>query len=501
MATPTFVNPPTVISLAESTTGWTGDTFSLEPDIKVQGSNSVACVQTNTGNNDIYYTGFTAADLSAVHLRLWFNIAYVGYLASSNQIQVFISDGTNTAYWVIKDPGDYAGGWKQAVVYTGDTPYSGTRPTGNSTRVGMRFVTATKPRNVPANAWFDAWYYGDGYTVTGGSSSDPITWADIAALDAVSAYNIVSRNEGVIFLSGEINIGNGATATYFEDVGDIVTFTDKLVSSTLYSLLGQGSGCEIHMSGGVLTAAGAQTYAFDMDEANLDTLEISGKQFSKASTFILKAGQDVQNCVFDGCDQIVPTTATFKFNTIRNFVGTDGAVLFPSDDSNISNLTFINCDNGVEYESGSDASSPEFVAFIFDDVSGNFDVNNTSGSGVTIILSGNSNANSYNTGGSAVTFSNPKQFKFTLSPSITGYEWRLYEVTALGSLSGAVEKDGEEDATADNQTYNYTYSSDQPIAVQVISQPDEDYVEAIQYFTLKNNDQDITILLTKDDNN
>ena len=41
---------------------------------------------------------------------------------------------------------------------------------------------------------------------------------------------------------------------------------------------------------------------------------------------------------------------------------------------------------------------------VFDDVSGNFDVNNTSGGAVTISNSGTSNANSYNTGGSAVTF-------------------------------------------------------------------------------------------------
>ena len=41
------------ISAAESTTNWVGDTFSLEPDIKVEGGNSIACTQTNSGTNDI----------------------------------------------------------------------------------------------------------------------------------------------------------------------------------------------------------------------------------------------------------------------------------------------------------------------------------------------------------------------------------------------------------------------------------------------------------------
>lgn len=403
MATPTLVSPPTIIDSAEATTNWGGDTFSLEPDIKVAGSNSVACVQTNNGANDVYVTGSWNFS-SEVHLRLWFNISYVGNLAASNKVQVFLYDGTNTAYWTVPKGETYAGGWLQAVIYTGNTPTSGTVNKSAVTRVGMRFNTASKPRNVPANAWFDQWTYGDGYTVTGGTSGDPITWAGIAALDKVSAYNIVEELNGVIFLAGDVKIGNGATATYLEDVGDILVFKDLPVSSSLYSILGQGSGCGIDIAGGVLSAAGSQSFVFDMDEANLNSFAMTGKQISKASGIWLKSGQDVQNNVFDGCGQILPGLATFKYNTISNYVGSDGAVLFPSDGSNISNLTFINCDNGVEYDASSDSSDPTFSAFIFDDVSGNYDVNNTSGAAASIAKTNGSNPNSYNPGGSAVTF-------------------------------------------------------------------------------------------------
>jgi len=72
MATATLSSVPTIISTAESVTNWGGDTFSLEPDIKVQGSNSVACTQTNKGTNDVYYSGSWNFSTD-VHLRLWFN--------------------------------------------------------------------------------------------------------------------------------------------------------------------------------------------------------------------------------------------------------------------------------------------------------------------------------------------------------------------------------------------------------------------------------------------
>jgi len=92
-------------------------------------------------------------------------------------------------------------------------------------------------------------------------------------------------------------------------------------------------------------------------------------------------------------------------------------------------------------------------------------------------------------------------FGFTLTPSVTGYEWRIYTVDALGSLDGAVELTGEETATQDYQEHTYSYSSDQTAAVQILSQPNLDYVESVTYYILSNIDQNISLLLTPDENN
>ena len=308
MATATLSNTPTVIDNAESTSNWGGDTFSLEPDIKIQGSNSVSCAQTTNGNNDVYVSG--SWDFSTdVTLRLWFNITYIGYLASSNKIQIFLYDGSNTAYYYITTLDNYSGGWAQAVVYTGRTPDSGTVNKSSITRIGMRFVTSSKPRNL-TNAYFDAWTYGDGYTVTGGTSGDEISWKEIADADKNNAYGIVEEINGVYFLAGDIKIGNGSTTTYFKS-GDIIVFKDLLISSSLYKITFQGSGCNVDINGGAWSAAGTQRYDVDASTSAPGSFSLQGVQISRSSGLSFASGQTIKNCVFDDCYQTDPSTSTF----------------------------------------------------------------------------------------------------------------------------------------------------------------------------------------------
>jgi len=339
MATAVLTNVPATLDLAETTTDWNGDTFSLEPDIKVQGSNSVACAQTSSGNNDVYVDGFTAANLSTVHLRLWFNISYVGYLSATNPCQIFISDGTNTAYWDY-DISDYGGGWRQAVVYTGDTPLSGTKPTGNTTEVGIRFVTSSKPRNVPANAWYDAWYYGDGYTITGGTSGDEIGWSHIAALDLIEAYGIVTATKGIYSLAGHIQVGS-ATTTWFKSEGDICVFDDLPVASGLYELEFYGTGCRVEIVGGVMSAAGAQNFSLACDMPLLAAFSFSGVQVSKASDLLFETGS-VTNTVFDKCGWLTANGCTLESITISNPASARAMLVTTNGDiANYSNISFI----------------------------------------------------------------------------------------------------------------------------------------------------------------
>jgi hypothetical protein len=416
MATAVLTNTPTIITTCESITGWSGDTFILDAGVKVQGSNSVSCAMTNNGVNNIQFATSSAPGgqfaVTNIHIRFWFYLEFIGNISTlaNDGIQVEIVSGSGTALYTISGRDVYDGGFVQAVIYTGDTPTTGSIPSGTCTAVGLTVNTDTKPRNVPSNCYVDAFYFGDGYTVTGGTSGDEIDWSHIAALDLVERYGIVTDKDGIYFLAGDVTIGTATTTWFksgqkvqFRDTGGITSF-----ASDLFGITFEGSGCRGEITGGAIGAAGTQDYLFDASDTNIVSFTMAGVQFSQANSVLFADGQTISNCVFDTCGQVDPSTSTFTGNTFSNFVDVtaSGAVLFPSDDTDIDNLTFINCDNGVEYNDSSDSTTPSFRSFTFDDVSGKYDVYNTSGSGVEIDIVDAGNANSYNPGGDTVTFNN-----------------------------------------------------------------------------------------------
>ena len=417
MATAVLTNTPTIITTCESITGWSGDTFILDAGVFVQGSNSVSCAMTNNGVNNIQFATSSAPGgtfaVTDIHIRFWFYLEFIGNISTlaSDGIQVEIVSDSGTALYTISGRDVYDGGFVQAVIYTGDTPTTGSIPSGTCTAVGLTVNTDSKPRNVPSNCYVDAFYYGNGYTVTGGTEGDEIDWSHIAALDLVERYGIVTDIDGIYFLAGDVKIGAGVTTTWFKsgqkvqfrDTGGIASFDPDLFGITF-----EGSGCRGEITGGAIGAAGTQDYLFDVSDSGIASYSMLGVQFAKANSVLFADGQTISTTVFDYCGQVDPSTSTFTGNTFSNYVNTttSGAVLFPSDDTNISDLTFVNCDNGVEYDASSDSTTPSFRSFTFDDVSGKYDVFNTSGSGVEIDIVTAGNANSYNPSGAEVTFNN-----------------------------------------------------------------------------------------------
>ena len=412
MATAALTNTPTSIADGESITGWSGDTFSLEPDIKVEGSNSVACAQTVSGNNDATFTKATGSwDFSGgEHLRIWWNSSAVPAYADTEAaggVQIGLSDGSNTDYFYISGSDTYGGGWKLSILYTLTTPdVDNSANLAAITSVAWRMATTAKPRNVPANLWLDAWSFGDGFTVTGGTSGDELDWSHIASVDATNAYGVVSEVDGVYFLAGEITIGDGISTTYFSPSSQIAVFKDLPVSSTLYQIIffdDASALTNIDILSGTWSAAGTQRFLLDASETTINSFSIDGLQMSRGDDGnSFHAGASITNTVFNDCLQVIPSTATFTNNTFANSVATDGAMLWPTS-GNASQLTFINCDRGVEV---TQTTNQSFTDMVFDDAGGNFDVHlNNGGTDIDISKTGTTNANSYTaTGGGVVTF-------------------------------------------------------------------------------------------------
>jgi len=291
------ITPTNLVSIsdAESVTGWTNDSFSLEPDIKVQGGNSVSCAQTLRGNNDAWYAG-GPWNLTNLHVRLGWNTAYVAYFAPTNPVQVLIGDGSNTAYATYYTANsDYAGGWVDLVIVVDATNFPGVNLNA-VTEVGVRVDTAAKPRNVPANAWFDNFRAIDGLQITGTSDFNAA-----AVLDAASVYKVFEKVDGVLFAIGELLITSGCN---FTSSNETVVFPSRYVSTSLYKLSADGNS-SVDISGMVLKSLGSAVVTFASPLNSLSLVSCSFIDINQLTFTPTVTSPTFSNNAFTGCG---PTT-------------------------------------------------------------------------------------------------------------------------------------------------------------------------------------------------
>jgi len=324
MATPTLGSPPTTINAADVNTNWL-ITVTADSEFKKEGTNSMS----GTLRNDLstcQYGPVTGISMASQHMRCWINFGALPYLdtEAGSGMEFWVTDGTNTAYWIVFGSDTYFGGWKNVIVNFEGTPSSGTKPTGSVTTWGFRFNRTAAPAN-KINTWVDALRYGNGYVITGGTSGDKVTLDNIYTVDKASAYGVVDKVEGVFFGYGKLTFGNGATTTYINITGQVLVFTNSRVATGLYALIGQGAGCDITISASVFNSSGTTDttrYAIDMDDANLAALSMTANFITRAAACTFKSGQTVTGNTFDNCGQITPAGANLSGSTVKGYAGT-----------------------------------------------------------------------------------------------------------------------------------------------------------------------------------
>lgn len=333
----------TVISDAESVTGWTNDTFSLEPDIKVEGANSVSCAQTQNGINDAWYAG-GPWNLSNQMVRMFWNCAYIGYFASTNPVQILLGDGSNTDFFTyFPATGEYTGGWVD-LTFLADSSRFPTVNLSAITQVGVRVNTGAKPRNVPANVWYDHFRANNGVSITP-SGAATTNYTEAAAADAV--YTTASgvgplgslvEFGGVIFCSGSITVagdfnsqnetlvypdtyaGNNVNVWSISTAATDAVINGLVVKSESLSL---GNGADVDLSAqansitvtnssfinmgyGGATAGGGKGLTFTPQIQGASPVSFVGNSFANCSTSIFDF--NFSSCTFSACDTITLDT-------------------------------------------------------------------------------------------------------------------------------------------------------------------------------------------------
>lgn len=524
MAAPVYATDLAVFDDAESATGWvevtgytTGGTPEDDIDYFIYGTNQCVTQENRkTGLASIAFTG-TAVTLptSGVFL-IWEKFLAPNALATeaNGGMRLLVGSSSANFYgWKILGSDSYPyGGWVNLAIdpTIGSPDYTTGSPAGTYAcmGIGLSLVNAISKGN-PHGC--DIIRYGRGesrYTV--GDATTPALFSGFAtANDAITArWGLFQDVGGNYLFKGLMSLGLSATAVYMDDANINITIDNTKKVSAAFNAI------EVHNASSVvywdtvfftsLCTVSRGTFEV-VDNADV---QLTNCSFTDLGTFDFLSNSILTTTTFRSCDLITQGGATFTGCIFEASNNTEA--LLVDDLSLITGCNFISDGTGHGVDLGT-VTSTQSMTWDNTDTgytaasSGDETILVSVASGITLTINVSATGSTpsvYNTGlGTVNVVAGLKTFSFQTSPALIDYEWRIYYVTAVGSMDGAIEKEGQEDATAGAKTHSYSYVADQPIAVQIISQPDHDYVESTTYYTLKNADQSVTINLQKDINN
>ena len=412
----------TLPSDAESTTGWSGGTLSLNNDIRIQGTNSIN-KRVNNATVTTVFAPVAAVNLTGKLVASWIMNPITG--ATPNRatpalrIRVASGTGANWKEFYVEGADSYKfGAWKCYLVdpaatgnATGGAAYSIT----TTDRVGH---TITTNQAVSGTVFYhDALRYGTYLRAVDGTDVAPVTWADFVSYDNTSSYGLCTTKEGVIVLQGSFEIGStGQTAdTRFADSNKTLIWqydghngarfisgtqnniTIRGASSTNDTIVTWGTLSSGLTSGGLTIAGALDTlapaspadgyYAFWTLSVNTNSaLYAYACTLSEMDSCTLTATSDIQGTTIRHSGIITTNGCTFKNNTILR--STAAYAVLCSNFTNFSGNVFSNNINGHSIQIPT-AGSYNFNALGFTGGGANntttADVNNSSAGTVDLV--------------------------------------------------------------------------------------------------------------------
>lgn len=550
MAAPSYTEDLTDIDLAEAiSTGWTafnisgggGGAPAFGADLGIQGD---GCWDKPASNAErglaVNKTPGAGTVAAGVHIFVWGFCATPGITDTLALRGAYVIIGTSTTDFMqfhVEGSDTYGAAGRVARCYpvsyvttsnTGSVPYRTVNGSPGATPTYFGFGIKTTATAKGSNIGCDAIRYGTGGFLTAGelisagdASDNPCTFSgfNLQNDDRSLRWGIFTKVGTSFELQGKFAMGqnNAGTATLcrFKDSDKAIIIPDTVHSATDFSqIIVDHPSTRVEWTNINIEALGTNNKGLINVINSSSVFTVVGGTFTNIGSTTLRGGCDFTGATWRGSESVSLNGATVDSCIFDKIVSSSSVITsdlvnvngcsFISDGSNHAveltslgsgTMTWNNTSSGyVSGSSGSPAttSSTGNEALYVNVGSGTLTVNVADGATIPSIRTAGATVN---------VVAGLKTFTFSTLPSFTGYEWRIYEVTSLGSLSGSVEIAGEESSTNSSNSYSYSYSSDQTIAVQIISQPGADYREEIRYYTLTNNDQSVTINLEVDNNN
>ena len=362
--------------------------------------------------------------------------------------------------------------------------------------------------------------YGRGeVSYTLGEIANPANFEGYAVLDRAPGdkFNLLETTESGLKSRGLMTFGTAADPVYFEDADISLVIADDLkvgpnfnkgvvtnASSVLnwnnvsIKNLGLASkytftvndGAETNHTGGTHEDCGP--WAYGLNSTNI------GVTYRRQET-VTQLSSSFTNCTFDksiGISALISNDLS-KIDSCQFNKGTTGYAV------DIENITTTQALSWKNFETGYVTGTTGADVGVTPTGNETILVNVSAGETLTInVGTGASTPSVANSGtGTVAVVAGQVTADWTVSPSITGYEYAIYTVTAVGSLEGASEVQHVESTISDSFSYTYTYSAGVVIAVQIIDDGLHDFEENISYYPLSENNQSFTINLAEDTNN
>ena len=368
------------------------------------------------------------------------------------------------------------------------------------------------------NHYIDAIYYGTGRNIAGTTTTDKLFFEsndlDISS-DTFDGCTLLFS--GGIDAQTDIEVSGTLGNSY----GETLTFREVPNTDNIYTLL--ISGTADFQATAISSATANVTTNFDSSTAT--SFQKLGGSIVGAGTTAFKLAQDIKGVVFTDRTSLTHNGSNFENNTINTsgsmtalstgtftnntFNKATATTVIVTTLNDLDKNTFNSSGTGHAVDLGVIAATASMnwdnsESGYTDLSSGNETIKVSVDAGQTLtinVIAGASTPSVYNIGAGTVSVvAGLSILSFDLNPSITGYEWRIYTVTAKGSLAGSVEVAGEETAVSSSQSYSYTHTLGVFYAIQFIPHAGI-YEEQTVFVDSSATDQNLTINLETDINN
>lgn len=475
MAAPVYAIVGTRLSDADTLTGWDAGNISTD-DTPKQGTGAIGA-KVSGAVAAFGYTHGTQFDVSGADRRCFYawlySVSQIDTLANGGfRMRVGLDSANYHEYHVAGQGERYAGGFKKFAISPRVAPNT-TVGTPNLTNVdyfaGVYDVISTIMGNFN-NCLIDAIDLLEGLRVTDGDITTPGTFAGLRTFDTgtlANQYGVIRQDAGVFFIQGRLFIGDGATATRFEDKsGSVVVFEEQIVDTDFYEIRNTANGVFVlgELVGGAAVNGISIFSGSDLEwflNLAAGTSSLFGSTFGQCRLVALGSGVTAQDCVFTECGTISPAGATISGGLV---VGSTDVVAMqvtaPSDITNVSGVSFFGNDRAIEITT---ADTYTFDGLKF---AGNtFDLRNSSPGLVTINVVGGGDTPSFeNTGGGSVVVNNP--VTYTLTNLVVGSE-----VTIVRTSDEAILFHVESSGTSEQHSHDGTVTAVDVLVFHVDYEP------------------------------